>query len=687
MQKRKNIARDISWLSFNSRVLQEAEDDSVPLKERIRFLGIYSNNMDEFFRVRVAALQRMIELGSKSRMHLEIDPVHILEDIQKKVLVMQKTFDKVWNDLQKELAKENIFLLNEKKLNYRQQKFALEYFNEQVRSYIVPLMIESIPTFPQINDKSLYLACQLSKHDGSLPMKLALVSIPTKHISRFLILPSTGNKTEIILLEDIVRLALPGIFSFFGYDTFASHVIKLTRDAEIDIDSDVSTSLMQKIERGVKNRKRGKPVRFVYDKEIPTHVLSYLIHKLGLTRKDHLIPGSRIHNFKDFMDFPDVIPSATTRKKPFIHPALNFSPSVSGVILQRDVLLNFPFHSFDSIVDMLREAAIDPQVTCIKISCYRLAPRSRIINALTNACRNGKQVTVMLELRARFDEEANLEWKKDLEDAGVKVLIGIPNMKVHAKICLIKKRVNNHTTHYGFVGTGNLNEKTATVYGDHFLLTSNRKIMADVNRIFNFLENPKSRLNPLKECRTLLISPTGMRNVLSAFITREIKNAQRKKPAGIILKLNSLSDEKLIEKLYEAAKAGVEIKLIVRGIFCMFTEQKKFAKSVQAISIVDEYLEHARVLIFHNNGNQVVYLSSADWMVRNLDHRVEAAVPVLESNIKKELIDILNLQLQDNIKARILDNELSNQYVNPRNKAKIRSQVEIYKYLVRKWPG
>ena len=685
MQKRKTIVRDISWLSFNNRVLQEAADDTVPLRERIRFLGIFSNNLDEFFRVRVATLRKMTELGSKAKMHLESQPQAILEQIQEMVNLQQIEFERIWKEIQKELAKQNIQLLNEKKLNSTQQKFVLDYFNEEVRSFIIPLMIESIQNFPVLNDKSIYLACKLSKKDKSIPQRFALVSVPARSLSRFLILPSKPEEHHIILLEDIIRFCLPVIFSSLGYDQFSAHIIKLTRDAEIDIDNDISTPLIQKIEKGLKNRKKGKPVRFVFDKEIDISLLTYLVKRLGLSLKENLVPGGRIHNFKDFMNFPDsVFPPKGLRKKPFTHPLLKNAGSVTNVVFNKDVLLNFPYHSFDSVIDLLREAAIDPNVVSIKITCYRLASRSKVVNALTNAVRNGKQVTAVLELRARFDEEANLMWKEELEDAGVKVLIGLPNQKVHAKLCLIKKRENNITTHYGFVSTGNLNEKTAQLYGDHCLLTSDRKIMADVNRIFNYLENPRTRLDMLNACKTLMVSPTGMRKQLLSLINKEIKIARHKKPASIILKLNSLSDEQLILKLEEAAKAGVEIKLILRGICCMYTENKKFKKQVQAISIIDEYLEHARVLIFHNGGNTKMFLSSADWMVRNIDHRVEAACPILEKGIQKEIIDIINIQLHDNIKARILDNELRNEYVNPRNKAKVRSQVETYNYLYQK---
>lgn len=684
MAKNEIIPRDISWLSFNARVLQEAADDTVPLRERIRFLGIFSNNLDEFFRVRVAALQRMVSLGRKANMHLEVSPLQILEKIQDITIEQQKEFERIWNELLRELKKEKIFLINDKKLNRYQQKFVVDYFNEEVRSNIVPLMLEDIPVFPVLNDRSIYLACVLSRADKKIPRKFALISVPARRFPRFIILPSRHNEKHIILLEDIIRYCLPNIFSFFGYDIFSAHIVKVTRDAEIDIDNDISTTLIQKLQKGLKNRKKGKPVRFVYDKDINPSLLAYLIKRIGLSQRDNILPGGRIHNFKDFMDFPEsVFSKKNPRKKPFIHPLLSNTVRISDVLLKKDILLNFPYHSFDSVIDLLREAAIDPEVTSIKITCYRLASRSKIINALTNAVRNGKEVTAVLELRARFDEEANLEWKDELEEGGVKVLLGVPDMKVHAKICLIKKVKDNHTIHYGFVSTGNLNEKTARLYGDHCLFTANRNIMADVNRIFHYLEAPKKRIQYLRNCTTLPVSPTGMRNHLLQNINREIKAAKAGKPAAITLKLNSLSDEILIFKLEEAAKAGVKINMVIRGIFCMKSENRKF-KSLYSISIVDEYLEHARVIIFHNNGREKTYISSADWMVRNLDHRIEAACPIFDKAIQQELKQILQIQLSDNIKARLLDNELSNQYINPRNTKKIRSQVETYNYLWRK---
>lgn len=683
-QKRKTIPRDISWLSFNARVLQEAADPTVPLPQRIRFLGIFSNNLDEFFRVRVATLKRMIQAGTKAKMHLEENPEQILQAIQMNVLNQQSEFNRIWEGIFEELKKEKIFLVTEKDLNPEQEDFVRTYYEEEVSPNVIPLMIESIPDFPYLRDKSIYLGVVMSMQDSALKRKYAVIEVPTRAIGRFIILPSPDKEHHIILLEDIIRFNLPEVFSYFGYNHYQSHIFKVTRDAEIDIDNDIATTLIQKIEKGLKSRRKGKPVRFVYDKEMDPGLLEYLIQRMNLTKRDNLIPGGRIHNFRHFMDFPrQVFNDQSKTRKPFDHPLL-IERRITDVVLERDVMLHFPYHSFNPVIDLLREAAIDPDVTSIKITCYRLASQSKIVNTLINAVRNGKQVTVMLELRARFDEEANLEWKERLEDEGVKVLIGIPNMKVHAKICVIRKRVNERIIHYGFVSTGNLNESTAKVYADHCLLTSNRNILADANRIFNYIEHYKTGTHFLKACTTLFPSPDFARREILKLIHTEIKQAKNKKPASIIAKMNSLSDESIIDALYEAARAGVEIKLIIRGIFCMFSQQEKFLKPVRAVSIIDEYLEHARVWVFQNGGKEKVFISSADWMVRNLDHRVEASCPIIDEGIKRELKEILEIQLNDNIKARWLDNNLSNDYVHSNPEINVRSQIETYKYLYQK---
>lgn len=549
--------------------MQEATDPTVSLPARIRFLGIFSNNLDEFFRVRVATLKRMIEVGNKGKMHLETNPEAILEEIQMTVLNQQSEFNRIWDGIQEELAKEKIFLVTEKSLTPEQKDYVTRYYDEEVSPNVIPLMIESIPEFPYLREKSLYLGVVMWKQESALTRKYAVIEVPTRFVNRFVILPSPEGEHHIILLEDVIRFNLPEIFSFFGYDHYQSNVFKVTRDAEIDIDNDISTTLIQKIEKGLKNRRKGKPVRFVYDKEMDAGLLEYLIRKLNLAKRDNLIPGGRIHNFRHFMDFPHQVFNGTAKRvRPFYHPLL-LEQRVTDVVMERDVMLHFPYHSFNPVIDMLREAAIDPDVTVIKITCYRLASNSKIINALINAVRNGKQVTVMLELRARFDEEANLEWKERLEDEGVKVLIGIPNMKVHAKICLIRKRLKDRILHYGFVSTGNLNESTAKVYADHCLLTSNRSIMSDVNKLFNYIEHYKTGTHFLKACNLILPSPYFVRKELLKLIHNEIKNVKRGKRAVITAKMNSLSDEELIFTLYEAAHEGVEVRLIIRGIFCM----------------------------------------------------------------------------------------------------------------------
>ncbi len=617
-------------------------------------------------------------------MHLEEDPQTILDQIQTIVLQQQNEFNRIWNGILKELKKEKIFLVDEKHLTRDQQNFVKKYFDEEVRSNIIPLMIESLPQLPYLRDKSIYLGVVMRKKNSAYQQKYALIEVPAKAVGRFIQLPSKAGEKNIILLEDVIRYNLPHIFSYFEYDNFDAYVFKVTKDAEIDIDNDVSTTFVEKIEKGVKNRRKGKPVRFVYDKEMDAGLLEYLIRKLNLNRKSNIIPGGRIHNFRHFMDFPDVFELKNTRRSPFTHPALQSSMRVTDVIVKKDVMLHFPYHSFNALIDLLREAAMDPEVNSIKITAYRLASNSKVINALINAARNGKEVVVMLELKARFDEEANLEWKKILEEEGITVLLGVPKMKIHAKLCIIKKRKGNKTIQYGFVSTGNLNEKTAGVYGDHCLLTSNRNVMADINRIFRYLENWKTGIQHLQSCKTLLVCPTNMRHAIQTLIDKEIKNAKAGKEAEIIVKVNSLSDAALIYKLNEASRAGVTIRLVVRGIFCLMTDAKKQVGRVSAISIVDEYLEHARVMIFHNLGKAKMYISSADWMVRNLDHRVEAAIPVTDPAICAELKEIIHIQLRDNVKARILDNDLSNNYVPSAGKKRIRSQIETYHYLYKK---
>lgn len=679
----KTIPRDISWLSFNARVLQEAADPSVPLKERVKFLGIFSNNRDEFYRVRVASLKRMLQIESKLHMHPEKNPQKILDQIQKLIAEQQDEFERVWAVVLKELNRKHIYLKNDKELSRTQKKFIAAFYENEVSPNIIPILIQNIKKFPQLRDKSIFLGVVMSKSTAPEDSRYAVIEVPVTAVGRFILLPSQQGQQDIMLLEDAIKYNLPDIFSFMGYDRFKAHIFKFTRDAELDIDNADTSPFIKKLEKGIKNRKKGKPVRLAYDENIDKSLLKYLMNKFGLSEQDNIIPGGSIHNFRHFMDFPTQVfkgrGTSSKRQKPFDHPLL-LGKRIWDVIMHKDILLNYPYHSFTPTIDLIREAAFDPDVISIKIACYRVASQSKIINALINAVRNGKDVTVMMELKARFDEEANLEWKQRLEDVGAKVLTGVPDMKVHAKICIIKKRSAGKIVQYGFVSTGNVNEKTATIYGDHCLMTSNPKIMADINRIFHYLENPKTDITSLGKCRMILPSPHYIRVALNKMIDFEIAEAKKGKPASVIFKMNSLADTQMIEKLHEAARAGVVVKLIVRGIFCMLSQNNKYKHPVKAISIVDEYLEHARVFVFHNRGKQKVFISSADWMLRNLEHRIEATCPVTNKELKKELIDILDIQLSDNVKARILDNDLSNKYVRSRN-GKIRSQEKIYDYL------
>lgn len=679
------IPRDISWLSFNARVLQEAADKNVPIASRIKFLGIFSNNLDEFFRVRIAGLKRALLANEKDAKDIFFEkPQLILDRINTIVIDQQKKFDLIWEDVLKEMAKESVYIKTSTNLSPEQQKFVREYYEDEVESNVIPLLLDENKNMPYLRDKSLYLGVAMKKEDWKYETKYAVIEIPTAQNDRFTILPSPNKEVHVILLEDIINFNLPYIFSYFGFDSFSAKAFKITKDAEFDIDNDIQTGFAEKIAKAIKTRRKGKPTRFVFDQEMDAGLVEFLIKKLNISKKDSIIPGSKIHNFKDFMNFPDVFKTNKPKERTsFLHPDLESHNRVTDVITQKDVLLSFPYHSFVHVIDLLREAAMDPDVLSIQITAYRLANNSKIGNALINAVRNGKDVTVMLELRARFDEQHNLEWKERFEMEGVKVLIGIPNKKVHAKLCIIKKRVNRKTIQYGFVSTGNFNEKTAKIYGDYCLMTCNRAIMADINKVFNALKKPKQDLaTTLKMGNGLVVCPTQMREIIMAHIDTEIAEALAGRKAHIIVKVNSLSDKEIIKKIYEAAKSGVKIEMIIRSIYCA-VNQKSFAKPINAISIVDEYLEHARVMYFHNSGRDSIYISSADWMTRNLDHRVEAAVQINDKKLKSELLDMLKIQLKGNVKTRILDNNLSNEYVK-NNKPPFQSQIELYKYLKKK---
>lgn len=682
----KILWRDLAWLSFNERVMQEVKDKNNHPFDRLRFLGIFSNNQDEFFRVRVATLSRVVNLGKYAKKHLEEDPELVLQAIQEKVVAQQLAFERVFAQLLRDLKRRKIFLKNEKQINEKQSVFARKYFAQKVRIQIVPLMIESIQDMALLHDKSIYLACVMYKTGDPPARSYSLIEVPAGNLPRFIALPSPTGTRDIILLEDIIRVNLPQIFSAFDYDRFEGYIIKVTRDAELDLDNDVHANIIEALEKGIKNRKKGKATRFVYDRNIDPQLLDHLVKHLHLTKKDNIIAGGRIHNFKDFMHFPaKAFKDWRDRPRPFIHPELVQPCRIMDMLDRKDILLNFPYHSFDSVIDLLREAAIDPFVQRISITCYRLAKDSKIINALVNAARNGKAVTAVIELRARFDEKANLVWKTLLEEEGAKVVLGPPDIKVHAKLCLIEKQIEGKIKRYGFISTGNFNESTAGYYGDHCLLTAKRKIVSDIRLLFNHLEFPRRKSASFRHLKTILASPYNMRDYFIQCIDQEIHAAKNNKHGEIKIKLNNLVDMQLIEKIYEAAQQGVKVNLIIRGICCAISHHQSFTIPIHAVSIIDEYLEHARVIIFHNQGSPKVFISSADWMVRNLDHRVEAACPVNDEKLKQELIDIFDIQLSENIKARVLNNSYKNNYVKKTDSdLPVRSQLAVREYLLKK---
>jgi polyphosphate kinase len=671
------IPKEISWLSFNERVLQEAENKSVPLIERFKFLGIYSNNLDEYFRVRVATLKRLSHFGSKSKNILGYSPKSTLKKVHDIVLSQNTKFEKIYSGLIQELDKHNIHIVDEKQLNAEQSEFVQKYFHQEVRTRLMPFLIEKDTELPNLTDDAIYLAIYLVKKENQ-KKRFALMEIPTNVLPRFIVLPEKDDEKYVMFIDDIIRSGLKEIFFIFDFDEFSAYTIKLTKDAELDIVDDISESYIDKLSRSLQQRKWGSPTRFIYDRDMPDDLLKILSHKLNFGPNDVIIPANRYHNFKDFMKFPNL-----GRKKfyfeqmaPILHKDIQPGKSILSAIKKKDIMLFFPYHPFDHFIDLLREASIDPYVTTIQITLYRLARNSSVINALLNAVRNGKYVTTVVELQARFDEEANILWGNKLMEEGVKVIYGVPGLKVHSKLCLITRTKNDVTQRYAAIGTGNFNEDTAKIYTDHLLLTTNKKITNEVFKAFNFFNVNYRKDNYYH----LVLSPFFLRNKITQLIDTEIKNAKSGKNAFIYLKLNNITDSEIINHLYAASKTGVTIRLIIRGMISLVPGIKDVSENIKAIGIVDRFLEHTRFLIFCNGGNEQCFISSADLMTRNIEHRIEVTCPVFDKNIKNELKEIFEIQWCDNVKARKFDDSQSNEFVKP-GKQCIQSQIEVYKYL------
>ncbi|XOV68538.1 MAG: polyphosphate kinase 1 [Fluviicola sp.] len=669
--------RELSWLAFNERVLQEAMDDNNPLIERVRFMGIFSNNRDEFFRVRVASVRRMMELGKKARSKLYNDPEELLEQISNKVVQQESRFLKTYKRLSYELGEVGIHLVDNKSLSPKQMEFVLDYFKEKVRPALVPLMLSKRPA-PELTDKSSYLAVRMEMESGEI--KYALIEVPSQILPRFLVLPKTDDNHYVMFLDDVIRLGLSQIFKIFPYQHIKAYAMRMTRDAELDIDEDIDESVLEKLSKSVNNRKKAQPVRFVHDKNMPVDLLNFLIKKLKL--KGNIIPSGRYHNLRDFMGFPDfgLKEHCYETWTPSRHPELINKQSLLEVLLKKDIMLNYPFQSFNHTIDILREAAIDPTVQEIKINMYRVASNSNIVNALINASKNGKIVTAVVELHARFDEEHNILISKKLQENGVRVIFGVEGLKVHCKLIVITRKKKDEIQYFAHVGTGNFHEKTAKLYTDVSLWTSDERISKEVYKVFDFFKaNYKRGIY-----RHLIVSPFNVRRRFSDLIEAEMKNARSGKEAYIIIKLNNLVDEDMIEKLYKASQAGVKVHLIIRGICCLVPGVPGISENIEVISILDRYLEHTRVMVFGNGGKEVMYISSADWMGRNLDRRVEVGTPIFDEGIKADIRKTLDFQLSDNQKARIIDDNQNTNIYKKGGAEKVRSQEETHKFYAKR---
>ena len=670
--------RELSWLVFNDRVLQEARDKSVPLMQRLKFLGIFSNNQDEFVKVRVAKLIRLSRLkglkggqAAKARAAAEVLP-----QLYARMSASQERFDAVYHGILAEMAEIGINVVNERQLTEEQEKFCLDYYASVVSERIVPLLIRKTTKMPFISDGEIYLGVRMTGAKAK-NVRYALIQIPVSSACpRFVELPSAEGRRDIIYLDDVIRLCLREIFFMFSCETISAHTFRVVRDAQIEMDGDISKSLMEKMEEGIENRYRGNPVRLIYDREMPEDLLSLLVSKLCLKGGPSLDPGGRYHLKRDLMKFPRVCPRLEEKlPAPLRHPAVAPFSSILKVVAKRDVMLHFPYHTFNHVIDFLREAAIDPKVENISITLYRTAEHSKVINALIGAAKNGKRVTVILELLARFAEGRNIEYADILQRAGVRVIDGVAGLKVHCKLILVERRERGGVKGYAYIGTGNFNESTAKIYSDFGLFTCRREIVCETRAVFDAIVSHK----PLA-CRELLVAPYNMRSRFEALVEEEIKNAQKGKKAYIRAKFNSLTDPEMINLLYRASRAGVKISLIVRGACCLQPGIAGVSENIRVISIIDIYLEHARMAIFCGGGEEKIFILSADWMTRNLNRRIEVGTPVYDPAIRRQLKEVFEMQWRDNVKARDMEIFGANEYAAGEKGRRCRSQLALHEF-------
>lgn len=655
-------------------------DPSVPLLERLKFMAIYASNLDEFFRVRVASHRNLVRLGKSTKRELNYDPKVILRAILKEVNAQQEQFSKIYSEvLIPALADHGIYTRRRLELDQKQEAFVEEFFHDHMLPFVQPVLLVKNKVRPFLNNGALYLVIEMIDR-VNVETTYALVKIPSDELGRFITLPTTEEgKHEVILMDDIVRHSISWMFP--GYDIQDTYSIKLTRDAELYIDDEFSGDLVAKIRKGLSKRHVGPASRFVYDREMPADLLAYLKDTFNLGRYDLLREG-RYHNNSDFFSFPSygLDDLKNSPMPPIAHTVLTQAEDFWKAIREEDHLLYYPYHDYEPVVRFFEEASADPTVTHIKIVQYRVAKVSRIMDAICAAVKRGKQVTVFIEIKARFDEEANLAWGEKLEKAGVTVHYSFPGVKVHSKVAMVRRVEDGVGKLYTYMSTGNFHENTAKIYSDFGHFTTDKRITDEVARLFSYLETVK---RPKQSFEHLLVGQFNMRATFIDKIDREIKFAKKGKKARILLKMNSLQDTKMIEKLYEASQAGVEIRLIVRGIFSLVPQAEGFSENIQAISIVDRYLEHARVFMFHNGGDDEVYLSSADWMTRNLSYRIETAFPIYDEVLRKRIVDLMEIQWADNVKSRTLDAKMKNTYRRTSQDLAIRSQVESYYYIKR----
>lgn len=687
MKKNKNqyINREISWLQFNERVLQESMDKNVPLIERLRFLGIFSNNLDEFFKVRYATVKRIFEAGKKGKSVLGGEKAKdLLEEITKVVIDQQAKSQEILQEIEKELETQNIFLIKETEVKETHTEYVKNYFINKVSPELMIIILNDLAEFPMLKDTAAYLAVKIvlvnDNGENEKEVRYALIEIP-EGIDRFIELPKEGDKNYIIMLDDMIRYCLRSIFNMFDYESISAHMIKITRDAELDMDNDLSKSFIEKISSSVEDRKTSDPVRFVYDKSIEKDTLLFLMEKMNVEDTDSVIPGGRYHNRRDYMGFPSLERTDLMYDKINPLPVKGFSleGSLFEQIAKKDYLMYTPYHTFTYIIKFLREAALDPKVRSIKITVYRLANTSQVASSLINAAKNGKKVTVQIELQARFDESANIKYAEQLQAEGIKLIFGVPGLKVHSKICVIEREETNEIKRYGFVSTGNFNESTAKIYTDYTLFTAHEGILKEFNKIFNFFETTY-KINKYKH---LVVSPHYTKATFEMLIDNEIANAIAGKEAYIKIKMNSFTSYKMIDKLYEASNAGVKIQLIIRGVCCLVPGIEGMSENIDAISVVDKFLEHPRLFIFGNGGIPKIYISSADWMTRNLDFRVEVGCPIYDEDIRQELLETFEISWNDNVKARVFSEEHDNAYRETKE-PEHRSQFELYEYYKNK---